>query len=69
MIIMHRKTGNHMIIPEELKKNLNKDLADALDVIVNHNLNLDNKVDIIDFCKATVKSYKDQTIIEKYFDE
>lgn len=58
-----------MIIPEELKKNLNKDLADALDIIVNHNLNLDNKEDIIDFCKATVKSYKDQTIIEKYFDE
>lgn len=68
MIIMHRKT-RHMIIPEEVKKSLNKDLAEVLDVIVDHNLNLESREDVVNFCKVAVKSYNDQKIIEKYFDD
>ena len=58
-----------MIIPEEVKKSLNKDLAEVLDVIVDHNLNLDSREDVVNFCKTAVKSYNDQKIIEKYFDD
>ena len=68
MIIMHRKT-RHMIIPEEVKKSLNKDLAEVLDVIVDHNLNLESREDVVNFCKVAVKSYNDQKIIDKYFDD
>lgn len=68
MIIMHRKT-RYMVIPEEVKKSLNKDLAEVLDVIVDHNLNLESREDVVNFCKVAVKSYNDQKIIEKYFDD